>query len=110
MRLTELEPQWLQFIGERTFRRDEGLTAEAADGIMFLCPKCFKQNGGPMGTNSIICWTPKVPKSVSPQPGRWSFEGQTFGDLTLVAGSSSVALIGGCAAHFFIRNGEIVEA
>ena len=22
-----------------------------------LCPKCFAENGGPVGTHSVICWS-----------------------------------------------------
>ncbi len=35
--------------------------------------------------------------------------GTGIADLTLVAGSSSVALQGGCKAHFFVRDGAIVD-
>lgn len=79
-----------------------------ADGVHFLCPKCFEANRGPVGTHSVICWRPRVPADVSPKPGRWEFHGTSLDDLTLVAGSSSVLLLGGCAAHFFVRNGRIV--
>lgn len=78
-----------------------------ADGIMFHCPKCFQSNGGDIGTHMVLCWRPRVPADVSPKPGRWEFEGTGLDDLTLVAGSSSVLLIGGCAAHFLIRSGAI---
>lgn len=78
-----------------------------ADGIMFLCPKCFAANGGPRGTHSIICWQPKVPQTIEPKPGRWSLVGTGLDDLTLVAASSSILLTSGCQAHFFIRNGKI---
>jgi hypothetical protein len=47
---------------------------------------------------------------MSPTPGRWDFQGTGLQDLTLVAGSSSVLLTGGCRAHFFVRDGEIVGA
>lgn len=106
MRLLELEPQWLKILGEKTFQRTE-LTIDEADGIVFLCPKCFVEKGGPIGTHSIICWRPRVPQDIDPKPGRWEFEGTGFNDLTLVAGSSSILLLGGCNAHFFIRNGGI---
>lgn len=79
----------------------------AADGIMLLCPKCFLNYGGSIGTHSIVCWRPHVPPHVDPKPGRWEMRGTSIDDLTLVAGSSSVALTGGCAAHFFIENGAI---
>ncbi|MGH6995684.1 MAG: hypothetical protein ACREES_08300, partial [Stellaceae bacterium] len=55
----------------------------------------------------VICWSPKVPQDVRPNPGRWQLQGTGFNYLTLVAGSSSVALLGGCAAHFFVTKGEI---
>lgn len=79
-----------------------------ADGVIFLCPKCHATNGGPVGTHSVICWRPRVPPDVDPKPGRWEFQGTGLGDLALVAGSSSVLLMGGCNAHFFVRGGDIV--
>jgi hypothetical protein len=94
--------------GARTRQRVDAMHPAKADGIIFLCPKCFAANGGPTGTHSVICWQPKIPKKIKPGPGRWSFEGTSFDDLTLVAGSSSIHLTGkGCGAHFFIRNGMI---
>ena len=80
-----------------------------ADGVSFLCPTCFKKNNGPGGTHMIMCWQPHVPQTVNPVPGRWKFLGTGLDDLELRAGSSSVALITGCKAHFFVRNGEIIE-
>ena len=74
---------------------------------MFLCPRCFQTNQGPVGTHRVICWRPHVPQSFFPVPGRWEMEGSGLSDLTLVAGSSSVLLRGGCDAHFFVRGGEI---
>jgi hypothetical protein len=79
-----------------------------ADGVQFLCPKCFIANGGDVGTHSIMCWRPRVPADVDPKPGRWELDGTGLDDLTLRAGSSSILLSGpGCGAHFFIRNGSI---
>jgi len=78
-----------------------------ADGVQFLCPKCFAANSGAIGTHQVICWRPRVPPEVCPKPGRWEFEGTSLSDLTLRAGSSSILLIGGCEAHFFIENGAI---
>lgn len=82
-----------------------------ADGIFFVCPKCWTENGGDRkGVHGIICWRPRVPQTTSPTPGRWEFEGTGYGDLTLVAGSSSILLTGGCAWHGFIRNGDVTNA
>jgi hypothetical protein len=100
VKLTDLEPQFLKITSPTTYHHVE--TIAEADGIMFLCPKCF-------ATHSILCWRPRVDASHRPGPGRWEFEGASYNDLTLVAGSSSVFLTGdGCKAHFFVRNGEII--
>jgi hypothetical protein len=80
-----------------------------ADGVRMLCPKCFDDPpAGPVGTHSVICWSPKISQDHDPKPGRWDLVGTSIDDLTLVAGSSSVLLQGGCDAHFFVRNGRAV--
>ena len=107
MRLAELNPRFLKVVTDKEFHRID--TVAEADGILFLCPVCFQKNGGSVGTHSVICWSPKIGQNVPPTPGRWNLVGSGYDDLTLVAGSSSVALTGdGCKAHFFIRNGEII--
>jgi hypothetical protein len=108
VRLTDLEAAFLKIVDGcgTTFRHVDILFPEA-DGIFFLCPVCFVTNQGRVGTHGIICWKPHVPQTMPPGPGRWDFQGTGLQDLTLVAGSSSILLKGGCNAHFFIRNGEI---
>ena len=108
MRLTELEPEFLKLSDPegKSYRTDA--TFQDCDGLFFLCPVCFKNNNGPVGTHGVICWKPHIPQTVAPTPGRWSQNGSGFHDLSLVAGSSSVLLQGGCNAHFWITNGEIV--
>lgn len=106
MKLVDLEPAFLKILDEKTVRF-EGVTMAEADGIAFLCPKCYAANGGRVGTHQVWCWRPHVPQTVSPQPGRWEFTGTGFSDLSLVAGSSSVKLIGGCEWHGFVQNGEV---
>jgi hypothetical protein len=105
MRLTELDPHWLVREDDNHFGRARRL--DQADGIRFRCPKCFEVNRGVRGTHSIICWQPHVPQSTFPTPGRWSFRGRGFRDLSLIASSNSVRLTSGCAAHFWIKNGEV---
>lgn len=105
MKLTELEPQFLRVLDPKTFQMQDEI--EGADGIWFLCPKCFIANGGRVGTHMVLCWSPKVPQTINPIPGRWNLVGTGFHDLSLVAGSSSVLLIGGCAWHGFVTNGEV---
>lgn len=107
MKLLELEPRFIRIVEPGKMFRDVDLISEA-DGVLFLCPKCFQTNGGTIGTHSVICWRSRVPQTEDPKPGRWEFEGTGLHDLTLVAGSRSVLLMGGCNAHFFVRSGDIV--
>lgn len=102
--MRELEARFLKVKDTRSFLHVDNIGE--ADGVVFLCPKCFEQKGGPKGTHSVICWSPKVSQEVGPKPGRWEMHGSGLDDLTLVAGSSSVQLNGGCDAHFFVRNGR----
>ncbi len=111
--LTELDGHfiareiWLED-GKRTEHWRHVDTIEEAHGVMFLCPKCFEDPPvGPVGCHSIICWRPLVPPNIDPKPGRWELVGTSIADLSLVAGSSSVALTGGCSAHFFVKGGAI---
>jgi hypothetical protein len=83
-------------------------TLAEADGVRFLCPKCYAANGGPVGTHSVICWfVGRVPDDMIPGPGRWVPSGHDVDDLTFVGpNAASVALSGSCAWHGFIRRGE----
>ena len=101
LRIDSTDPQTMEYVD----------AIGDADGVIFLCPKCYDDNRGPVGTHSVICWSPKVGQEHVPRPGRWNLTGTGLDDLTLVAGSSSVALQGSdCQAHFFVRNGRIVPA
>ena len=107
MRLRELDAEFIKRIDAQHFEFVDALAE--ADGIKFLCPKCFAENKGPIGAHAVICWSPSVPQDTRPTPGRWTMQGTSIDDLTLVAGSSSVAILGGCKAHFFVRAGAIVD-
>lgn len=115
MNLMELEPAWCTLADATGKSWWEGerdgvaLTAAQADGIRFLCPKCFRENGGPIGTHSIVCWfTGRVPNDIEPGPGRWTPQGGDFSDLTL---RPSIHLTGGgCGWHGFVTNGEVTDA
>ena len=81
-----------------------------ADGVWFLCPKCYAQNGGCVGTHAVICWfVGRVPDDVDPKPGRWTATGTGLSDLTFVPSvgrSHSVLLTAGCGWHGFIADGN----
>lgn len=112
MRLRVLEASFIRYSVDPS--GDEFLievdTLAEADGLRFLCPKCFAANGGVVGTHLVICWfEDRVPPDLAPGPGRWSPKGTGLDDLSFVPGkrSNSVLLTGGgCAWHGFVTNGE----
>lgn len=113
VRLTDLDPEWLTLgTDPRGHRRGEA-DIETAQGFMFLCPLCFERNGGPAGTHSVIVWSRSrgVPDSQVPGPGRWTWQGTGFEDLTVhgdpPGNARSIDLSGGagCGWHGFITNG-----
>lgn len=106
MRLTELEPTFLRRSKDVYVQMDVALPE--AEGIQFLCPKCFRANKGRIGTHIVICWSPVVPLDVTPGPGRWKLVGTGFHDLSLVGEQmSSVKLTAGCLWHGNVTKGEV---
>lgn len=112
MRLSELQPTFLRLLdaaGTRWQQQDEIADAQ---GLHFLCPVCFKTNGGAVGTHSVVCWSRSagVPDDLSPGPGRWRITGTGLHDVSLMeepGHTRSVLLHDGCGAHFFVTNGEV---
>lgn len=108
--LTELEPAFLRY--ESDGIRDPRIpTLTDAQGLLFLCPLCFAQNHGPVGTHA--CEVSFEGRGVLPEQGshntegkptRWNVAGSGFHDLTL---TPSILLQGGCNWHGFITNGEV---
>ena len=108
MKLIDLKPAFTNHVNDDEEYYD--VPFSEANGIVFLCPECLrrKANGEKLHVHSVLCWNPSVPKTVSPKPCRWNMVGTGFNDLSLINGSSSIALHGGCDAHFWIKNGEVV--
>ncbi len=105
--LRELNACFIRYEGDTGTMHVEGVTMQDADGLMFLCPKCYVANKGPVRTHRVICNRPRVPQASNRVgPGRWEFKGTSLDDLSLVAGSSSVKLEGGCQWHGFVKNGS----
>jgi hypothetical protein len=108
IRLIELDPVLLRMVSEKQTAIASDL--RTADGIMFLCPKCFRDAGfTAAGVHRIKCWRPHVPQSMPPVPGRWEMMGSGLVGLSLVnpGRASSVLLTSGCKAHFHITNGIV---
>lgn len=109
MKLAELEPEWTVATDERSFRRTEDFSE--AQGLIFACPRCFRRNGGLVGTHSILVWFAGrgAPKGMTPLP-RWTISGGTsFDDLALLP---SIDLTRGDPDewHGFILSGEATGA
>lgn len=114
-KLTDLDAAFYRYEpeGDKILLRQVDTIAEA-QGVEFLCPKCFVQNGGSVGTHAVICWSRSrgVPEDADPKPGRWSLHGTGLHDLTLNGdavgggGARSVQLLGGgCGWHGFVTDG-----
>jgi len=117
MQLFELDPHFL--VCEKSLQSEihrEVETLVQAQGLKFLCPKCFTRNNGSVGTHAIVCWSRSrgAPDTASPKGGRWRFSGTGFYDLSLDAetfmGASSIALNGGCCWHGYITDGSVIDA
>lgn len=112
-RLVDLEAKFIRhdMRDGRTYHVAVSSIGEA-QGVQFLCPKCFAANGGPVGTHAVICWSRSrgVSDDVEPGPGRWKMDGASLDDLTLNADppgtARSVQLNGGCEWHGFVNNGD----
>lgn len=131
MKLTDLMPEWVTATSNKAFRTfadnhshvtyyhhhdpahpeedyDETSSASAdvaqAHGIWFLCPTCFRKNGGPVGTEMVLVWFAgrPVPPEYEPK-ARWQVSGTSFDDLTL---NPSIN-VDNEHWHGFIRNGEV---
>lgn len=106
VKLSELEATFIRVTADGWERISGEL--EQAQGVEFLCPKCFLANGGAVGTHLVLCWFADrgVPDYVHPIPGRWVPAGTNLEDLTFVGpNAASVLLTGGCQWHGFIKQG-----
>lgn len=125
MKLIDLEPQFVRYEqrieqydtvnGPITGPRDYQIyvkTLAEAQGITFLCPKCFKvNNNSNQGTHSVEATFANrgVPDNQGTHnknklPVRWSVSGSHYHDLTT---HPSILLPDGCNWHGFITNGEV---
>jgi hypothetical protein len=127
MRLVDLDPEWVTYgehgglgrygdmhshvayhpdsLGE-VDSPDTSIAMPQADGVMFLCPTCFKKNGGAIGTERVVVWfrdRAAVPADALPGPGRWVATGDSFDDLTLQPSVN----VDHEHWHGFVRAGEI---
>lgn len=112
--LAQLEAKFIRY--ERRDGHEFFIDVETigeAQGVKFLCPKCFAANKGPVGTHMVVCWSRSrgVPDDVEPRP---VLTGTGIADLTLNADppgtARSIQLTGGCGWHGFINSGRATVA
>jgi hypothetical protein len=103
--LAELEAEFVRYGADGGIHHPVDLAN--AQGVMFLCPKCFGANGGNVGTHRVLSWFrgKGVPDDAKPGPGRWEVEGFGLNDLTLRP-SIDLSTSGGCDWHGFVTNGS----
>ena len=125
MKLTDLQPSWVRYetrMEERTFTDGKRVAPthytihvgnlDEAQGVQFLCPKCFVQNGNSdIGTH--WCDVTFEDRGVRPDQGthnkagdpvRWAVSGNGFANLTT---QPSIQIVGGCEWHGVITGGEV---
>jgi len=109
-RLVDLQAKFMKRVEKGRWQNVDRI--EDAQGVRFLCPKCFAEKGSNVGVHSVICWSRSrgIPDDESPGPGRWMMDGTGINDLTLngdpPGAARSVQLNGGCSWHGFVNNGE----
>ncbi len=107
----ELEAKFIAIVEPNKVHKYVETLAEA-QGLQFLCPKCYAEKGSRPGVHSIICWFRGrgVPDDEFPKPGRWTPSGDSLTNLSFVPGdpphATSVLLTGGCGWHGYVTNGE----
>lgn len=118
MRLSELNPEFKKINGDMSL--SSTIDVNEAHCLLMLCPKCFRQNNGEVGTHSLIIYfkdriTPEfneekktILKDMYDSRYKWKVSGGSFENFT-VEPSVLLGKGGGCTAHFFITNGEIIE-
>jgi hypothetical protein len=87
-------------------------TLQEADGVWFLCPKCFVENHGPVGTHvhaigfAGLCLPGSYTQGSDGQDTRWNVGLSSTGldDLVL---TPSIQTVGGCNWHGFVGSNGV---
>jgi hypothetical protein len=114
MKLIDLDPWFVRYLEpDGDIQMVDSI--EQAQGLLFLCPKCFSENHGPEGTHGILCWSESqgAPADACSIPGRrLALKGTGFADLTLDSdpGSKPILLTSGCHWNGFVMDGEVIDA
>jgi hypothetical protein len=108
VKFAELKPQFYKIVEPGKLHQEVDVLTDA-QGVWFLCPKCFEANGrNNIGVHGVICWFRDrgVPDTEDPRPGRWVVSGSSYTDLSL---SPSILLTSGCGWHGYVTNGNVTS-
>ena len=101
MKLTDLDPHFVKLARPLKYDRTDDIGE--ADALSLRCPACHWSAGRSRDANAhvhtIMLWRP--------QPPLWWFEGNDYGDLSVMAGRIAVEMTTGCRACFTIRKGKV---
>lgn len=86
-------------------------TLAEAQGITFLCPKCYGVNGGCIGTHEVqVTFRDRGvldhqgAHNTDGRPTRWAVSGMGFDDIVI---QPSILLQGGCGWHGFVGSSGV---
>lgn len=104
--LSELKAEFVRHAEGGGIGREITSLADA-QGVLFLCPKCFGERGGEVGCHRVLAWFSGrgVPDDAKPGPGRWAPEGEGLHNLTLRP-SIDLTVSKGCNWHGFVTSGS----
>lgn len=110
VRLAQLDPHFVILIpGTKPMLKRVG-SIELADGLGFLCPKCWRDSLG-KSTVRVLVWQPlKVPEAALPGPGRWAIVGTGVDDLSLLARAPVIDPSHGCGWRGVVELGLVSDA
>ncbi len=107
MKLTDLNPRWVNADGEGVFSAKTGEPVPASQGVgmSFDCP-C-----GNCADRKYLDFENPISGEPSSRPEHaWRREGETFETLTLSPSILFRSDWGACGWHGFIRDGQIIDA
>jgi len=104
VRLVELQPAFL-VIDKSNVLRHEVDELAAAQGLLFVCPKCRRR--AIEHRHSVVCWFSgrNVPDEEMPTWNRLDVYGSVYSDLTVVG---VIAVRGGCEWRGRIQFGRVL--
>lgn len=105
--LKQLKGRLLRFYNDN-LNFEEVKTLAEADGVQFICPKCFKEDPDAEYPHEVTLWFSSIGKlseKIQGHPG-WNKSGSSLEDLTFVPpGAVSVLIKARCCWHGFVKNG-----